>query len=356
MNDRIYQRGADKQNICFLLSSMGQSKKVGRIKSIIKLISFLLFVISLLALHFYRERNKTNKKSRIENSITAKDLYRKEKEKSIYLGPSGYTKTSKITFIENVIEPVESAPPPSNTSAVLDDCSEASIWCCSNLQMPSKSFYGFTDLSDPEKWLKSCRIAASGQQVLLPAILKVLTSPYDFIDGDTAFHSLQKQADEFLDSTTGFLGRMNGTEDIKGPAVPKSYGQFYEQTTHTQQALMNRAPILMTAFLKYTGSSEDFLRGHYLGFRGVGLGLVLDHWERQKASIDKSQRFVLIAALNENWGFLSTTFPDRTASWGRVDVAKFPTLMTFLDDPRLLMLVINQHSNISHPKILTLPR
>ena len=330
---------------------MRQSNKVGGLKSISKIIYFVLFVVSLVALHLYFEgRNETRRKS---PAISAKELYRKEK--SIYNGPSTVD-TIKSTHPREVIQPTESVPLASAGGDRADDCSEGSVWCCSDLQMPSKSFYGFTDLTDREKWLKSCRIAASGQQVLLPNILKVLTSPYDFIDGDTAFHALQKQADEFLDATTGFIGRMNDTEGIKGPPVPKSYGLVYEKTTFTQQSLMNRAPILMTAFLKYTGYRKDFLRGHYLGVAGVGLGLVLDHWEKQKASIDMSQRFVLIAALNENWGFLSTTFPERTAAWGRVDSVKFPTLMNFLDDPRLLMLVINQHSNISHPKILTLPR
>lgn len=331
---------------------MRQSNKVGGLKSISKVIYCVLFVISLIALHLYYEgRNKDKLPSK---NLSAKELYRREK--SIYVGPS--IVDAKIISIDahEAIRPVESVPLTSNSSDVIDDCSESSIWCCSNLEMPSKSFYGFADLTDREKWLKSCRVAASGEQVLLPNILKVLTSPYDFIDGDTAFHTLQKQADEFLDSETGFLGRMNNNTKAKSPAVPKSYGQHFERTVFTQQSLMNRAPILMTAFLKYSGHRKDFLRGHFLGVSGLGLGLLLSHWERQKASIDMDQRFVLIAALNENWGFLSTTFPDRTAKWGRVDAEKFPGLMNFLDDPRLIMLVINQHSNISHPKILTLPR
>jgi hypothetical protein len=240
---------------------------------------------------------------------------------------------------------------------IADDCTEGSIWCCSKIAMISKSYYGFSDPTDSQKWLESCHIAASGQQSLLPNILKELTHPYDFIDGDTAFHILHKQIDEFLDATDGFVGRMNNTKGQRvTKGVPLSYGTFYDKTPYTEMKLMNRAPILMSGFMQYSGHSKDYLRGSFLGFKGVSLSQIMNHWKKQKDHIDMNERFILVAALNENWGFLSTTFPNRTKAWGRVDVQKFPDLMGFLDDPRLLMLVVNQHYNISHPKILCLPR
>ena len=241
-------------------------------------------------------------------------------------------------------------------SDYVDDCSEGSIWCCSQLQINKKSYFGFPDIDDKRKWLDSCRIAASGQQVLLPKILLEHTSPYDFIDGDISFVNLQKQIDEFLDPNEGFISRMNTTGERGRGAVPISYGQFYEKAGSTQPEHMNRVPILMSAFLQYSGVRKDYLRGQDRGYKGLSLTQILHHWEKQEAAIRPEERFILVSILNENWGFLSSTFPNRTASWGKVDTKKFPTLLKFLDDPRLVMLVVNQHSNISHPKIITLPR
>jgi hypothetical protein len=55
---------------------------------------------------------------------------------------------------------------------------------------------------------------------------------------------------------------------------------------------------------------------------------------------------------------------NRTASWGfsfSLDSSPFEAkqteeLLPFLDNPNLIMLVVNQHHNITHPKVLTLPR
>ena len=64
-----------------------------------------------------------------------------------------------------------------------------------------------------------------------------------------------------------------------------------------------------------------------------------------------------MCVLNENWGWLSTMMPNRTAAWGKCCDRKTDKLLfKFLDHPKTLMLIIGQHSNISHPKILTLPR
>lgn len=238
----------------------------------------------------------------------------------------------------------------------IDDCSQGSIWCCSQLSMHKKSYFGFPDLDDEMKWLHSCRLAASGRQILLPKILREHTSPYDFIDGDVSFLNLHKQVDEFLDPIEGFVGRMKITGEQRRRAVPVSYGQFYEKTANTLREHMGRVPILMSAFLQYSGVKKDYLRGQERGYKGLSLTQILHHWKKQEAGINSEERFILIGILNENWGLLSSTFPNRTAGWGRVDTNKFPTLMNFLDDPRLVMLVVNQHSNISHPKILTLPR
>jgi len=149
-----------------------------------------------------------------------------------------------------------------------------------------------------------------------------------------------------------------GAYDASKPVAPApmSYGQFYEKTPYTRREHMHRVPIVMSGFMKYSGHSKDFLRGRFIGFEGVGLRDILRLWDKQKAQIGMDERFILVTNLNENWGFLSSSFPGRTSAWGRVDFEKFPALQSFLDDPRLLLLAIGQHSNISHPKVLMLPR
>lgn len=183
--------------------------------------------------------------------------------------------------------------------ANVDDCKEGSIWCCSKIPIHATSYYGFSDLNDQQKWLQSCRVAASGQQILLPNILKELTHPYDFIDGDTAFQNLHKQIDEFLDASDGFLGRMKSSNTNKRSHTPMSYGTYYEKTPFTKQESMHRVPILASGFMQYSGHSKDFLRGQFLGFKGVSLTQILHHWGKQKHAIPMTERFILVTAFNE---------------------------------------------------------
>ena len=74
-----------------------------------------------------------------------------------------------------------------------------------------------------------------------------------------------------------------------------------------------------------------------------------------------------IGLMDENWGWLSSYFLNRTALWATHLTAKHnfnystdkfteDEIQPFLDDNRLIMLLVNQHHNISnHPKILSLP-
>lgn len=69
--------------------------------------------------------------------------------------------------------------------------------------------------------------------------------------------------------------------------------------------------------------------------------------------------------MDENWGYLSTEYINRTATWGtgfgpeRGNAANWKDheefLLRILNDPNLLLLISNQHFNISHPKVLSYP-
>jgi hypothetical protein len=83
---------------------------------------------------------------------------------------------------------------------------------------------------------------------------------------------------------------------------------------------------------------------------------LLDQWKKlRKKRIDTP--FILIHAHNENWGVLSTYFPNRTAEWGSCCSAEeTKSLMEILNHKKLLMLLTNQHHNFTHPKLLSMPR
>jgi hypothetical protein len=77
--------------------------------------------------------------------------------------------------------------------------------------------------------------------------------------------------------------------------------------------------------------------------------------------------FVAMGSTDENWGWLSTHFLNRTASW-EFEFAEPPSrkrlpangqvddIRAFLDHPKLIMLMVNQHHNVSHPKVVSIPR
>ena len=75
------------------------------------------------------------------------------------------------------------------------------------------------------------------------------------------------------------------------------------------------------------------------------------------------RKFVGIGAMDQNWGWLSTAFLNRTVVWAfRLDGKERTSpgndedaMRSFLDDPNLIMLAVNQHTNITHPKVISVP-
>ena len=82
--------------------------------------------------------------------------------------------------------------------------------------------------------------------------------------------------------------------------------------------------------------------------------------------LDNAPPFIAIPTVDENWGFLSSHFLNRTTGYQMTLALHKPSnripkngqlheVRSFLDHPKLLMLVTNQHSNITHPKVISLP-
>lgn len=80
-------------------------------------------------------------------------------------------------------------------------------------------------------------------------------------------------------------------------------------------------------------------------------------WKKNKHLIDTP--FVAMYVNNENWGWLSTIFPNRTTTWetcetpDEIDIKEI--MMEFLNDSNTIALIVNQHHNYTHPKIITIP-
>jgi hypothetical protein len=80
-----------------------------------------------------------------------------------------------------------------------------------------------------------------------------------------------------------------------------------------------------------------------------------------RSAIPANQRFVLVAEMNDNWGYLSSHVSNRTINWGNYDqnlkaCGKTESdVFDFLNDPRLVLLLVMTHQHIAHEKILSIP-
>ncbi len=240
-------------------------------------------------------------------------------------------------------------------------CTEVD-WC--NIEMPLVSHFKFEPPNDPVRWKKAQIHAQNGDQILLEKIMKYFPHPFGYIDGDRAFRGLHKIVDAFIDSkqgldfvvnekiasTIGGISRKVIDADESQPwqkqgktVVPKPYKPH------------RRAPIVQLGYFAFNKDNNQFFSGNTLGGNFVDFYEFLEHWKKIKDRIEIP--FITLVSLNENWGVFSTMLPNRTAAWGRCcDKPNQRIITEFLDHPMTLMMVINQHSNITHPKVITIPR
>ena len=72
---------------------------------------------------------------------------------------------------------------------------------------------------------------------------------------------------------------------------------------------------------------------------------------------------VIIGCMDSNWGYLSTNMMNRSVYWkkhlgpaGRTKKLSSQQLMqSFLDNPKVLMMLVSGHHNISHHKLISMP-
>jgi hypothetical protein len=281
-------------------------------------------------------------------------------------------------------------------SSASDDikCGDA-VWC--HVAPPSSSYYGFEGPIDPRRWKEAQYLASIGKQVFMERIVKVHRSPYYYIDGDRIFRNLQPLVDVFTDIKTGLepllpnkdhlfspvrrrLASDNAEGEEEAPAKQQLQQQQHRQLAadglkvtelETTKALSvagrqivpnpynfrvsERAPVVEMGYTAFAKDMNTFFSGNFLGGNFVKREWWFGEWAKIKDKIDTP--FITMCSLNENWGPISTNFPNRTAGWGACCNKKNQRVIhEFLNHEKTLMLIINQHSNLSHPKILTLPR
>jgi hypothetical protein len=250
-------------------------------------------------------------------------------------------------------------------------------WC--DVPAPSKSHFGFSDApNDPKRWRIAQILASKGEQVLLQRIVKHFPHAFDYIDGDRSFRGLQKLVDIFVDSKTGLdpLLPESGNDPelwshVRRRLQEEGGGDEMKSSGDTVKALhvngkqvaplpynfriSNRAPLVEMGYTAFDKNLNTFFSGNFAGGNFVKKEWFFDRWAEVKSKLDVP--FITMCSLNENWGVLSTNFPNRTAGWGACcNKPSDRVLHEFLAHDKTLMFIINQHSNLSHPKLLTLPR
>ena len=207
------------------------------------------------------------------------------------------------------------------------------------IEMPKKSYYpGLHPPTDIDTWKLAIEDAVQGRQVLLNSVLKQIRSPTDIIY--SAPYGSQ-YAHEIADNFVAHQIRLFKTiqPDVRG-----------------------RAPIIMI------GYSDDFRpdgpsRRAIIEYTYYDIISLLSNLEEGKDEIPVP--IVGYGLSNPDEGFLSTCWVNRSSttrcSFVRPDNEKRKHLTNseqvslLLDNPNLLMLLVTQDHNITHPKVLAAP-
>jgi len=230
--------------------------------------------------------------------------------------------------------------------------------------------------------------ASRGEQVLLSRIVQHFPGHSDFLDGDITFRKLHWIFDFFVDELRDLSPLVPGTGASKVMNLQKfstkngrrQRRQLRESFKITTPKVLkgkmqypweaegkrvipepydfrsaNRSAVVSVGYTAYTRDSSTYFTGNRIGGAFIDRSIFFRYWRAVKDRIDLP--FIAVCTLNENWGMLSTMLPNRTAGWGRCcDRPQDRIVYEYLNHPKTLMLVTNQHVNVSHPKLMIMPR
>lgn len=219
--------------------------------------------------------------------------------------------------------------------------------------------------------------------MFLERIREQLTHPLDFLDGDKSFRKINSLVDIFIDSkkqlsSLSYLVKGN----VVGNSNLISAGRSDDESENKKRKgkddgsggdtggyinaakylpplydfrASGRSPVVQLGYGVFKKSGGTYFAGSHLGYNGIKLEDFLFHWNKIKDQIDTP--FIALCQGNENWGCLSTMFPNRTAKWGSCcSQPRHKLLEDFLNHDKTIAFIVNQHHNLSHPKVMVLPR
>ena len=207
--------------------------------------------------------------------------------------------------------------------------------------MPLTShFADFLPPNNSQKWNHAQYLASQGEQVLLARILQHIKSPTEIIKSDRKFRWVHRLADALLSNKMGGFSKLNSIHEFRAPIAKLGYRQF-----------------------KY-----DHFEGEEIGWESFSPQEVFEKLAKKEKELKHPipKKFIGIGMMDENWGWLSTYFLNRTVLWSSHLLPQnnlqffgnvFPEeeISSFLNDPKLLMLLVNQHHNVTHEKVLSIP-
>lgn len=244
------------------------------------------------------------------------------------------------------------------------------IWC--HVPAPTESLFRFPHPpNDPIRWRRAQQVAASGEPLLAKRIVPHFSDYFNFLEGSQTMRSYLGLGDYFMDNNHGFevlhqnhpgytRNRQPKTDVFGGP-----YHKYAWENESSPSVIpepyklseMKRAPVIHIGYFAFdrkgSSSASGFFGGKSVGEAVVDRNKFLRIWQKGKDKIDRP--WIGIHYANENWGMFSTYFPNRTVNWGKCCTQHENLIKEMLDHPKTLMLLTNQHHNMTHPKLISLP-
>ena len=235
----------------------------------------------------------------------------------------------------------------SNITAIIsDNPDDNNDWM--SIKLPEKSYFmGFAPPTDAKKWEIAKQQARDGKLVLLPKIIEQIPNPQDIVDGDTAFRWIHRMGDVFL-TTEKNNDPQKVLDEYFIPVAPFAKSE-------------KKIPVVLFGYREFENKQTH--SGNWIHFHPFTAENTLNYMRDGKLKLNR--KIIGVGSMDENWGWLSTHILNRTCLWG-MGFGKDPRdspymyhteqIKPFLDDPNLVMLVVNQHHNVTHPKVISIPR
>jgi hypothetical protein len=234
------------------------------------------------------------------------------------------------------------------------------MWC--SIPMPNRSHFRFEPPTDADRWRVAQIQAARGDQVLMKRARAVFPNQMDFIDGDELFRGLNNIVDLHIDHNKDLtLLTLNAKMVSHAPQHVYNWATL-SNASHPSVVIpgdydirgMDRAPVVMVGYYVFARKrNSPYFTGPHVGEAIIDRPRLYKHFNAVKETIAKP--FILLHGANENWGIMSTEFPNRTIDWGQCCQGG-KTIHAILNHPKLVMFLHTQHHNVTHPKLITLPR